>query len=194
MSRVIMQSPAGDEFYPVRVERAYFKRGDAIVEGDPLYDLATANGRQLRIRATHGGRAVSPPFEAGDFLNAPESLLEIETGLHQRARPDPQPVKAPAVPAWDDDVDDEVWDASAAPQRPKRDPRKVLLWLSGGVIAVLLVCVAGWFTLSYMPLATDSAETGGYYGARVGLEPLGGKRRLFVSDEQQERFELWLGS
>ena len=35
MSRVIMQSPAGDEFYPVRVERSYFKRGDAIVEGDP---------------------------------------------------------------------------------------------------------------------------------------------------------------
>lgn len=193
MSRVIMQSPAGDEYYPVRVERSYFKRGDAIVEGDPLYDLATANGRQLRIHATHGGRAVSPPFEAGDFLNAPESLLEIETGLHQRARPEPQSEKAPAVPAWDDDVDDEVWDA-VAHQRPKRDPRKVLLWLGGGAAAAALIGVAGWFVLSYMPLATDSAETGGYYGARAGLQPLAGKRRLFVSDEQQERFELWLGS
>ncbi|WP_180900124.1 hypothetical protein [Martelella soudanensis] len=191
MSRVIMQAPAGDEYYPVRVERSYFKRGDAIVAGDPLYDLATANGRQLRIRATHSGLALSSPYEAGDHLGAPESLIEIELGFHERARPAPQPAGIPAVPAWDDDVDDEVWDATPRQTR-KRDPRKILLWLGGGVIAFVLFGVVGWFALSYMPLGSDSGDTDGYYGARTGLEPLGGKRRLFISDEQQERFELWL--
>lgn len=191
MSRFKMQAPAGDEYYPIRVVRAYCRQGDVVVEGDPLFDLQTANGRQLCLRASHGGRAALLFCEAGSIVTGPETLIEIETDSDGLARP--AATATPHLPAWDDDVDDEVWEAGK-PETKKRDWKKLSIFLLAGICGALLICVVTWFALSYMPLASDGGDTGGYYGGRTGLEPLGGKRRLFNAEEQQERFELWLAS
>ena len=188
MSRVSMQSPAGDAFYPLRVERTYFNRGDVIVAGDPLYDLAAANGRQLRIRASHAGRALTLPIAAGDLITAPEDLIEIDTASDE---PGVEPKTDLTIPAWDDDVDDEVWDGKPK-AIPGPSPRRIALWLGGLFLALILICAAAWLVLSYMPLASDRGDSDGYFSSRAGIAPLGGKRRLFVPQEQEEGFAAWL--
>ena len=298
MARVSIESPAGDEFYPARVERSYFRLGDPIVSGDPLYDLETANGRPFHVRASESGKAVSAPLAVGATLLRRESLLEIEVMEPEEARSAPQ-IVAPASPHASSrrvdlhtPVDSELYPASvikvhaepggrvdrhsvlytieaasgqvvelqaplagrilssndarnltrqraiAVIEPDEDDPLAAALGTAGGVYllaggvqaggdeeaeygearaaavplserrshrwwkigflaglcVIATIAVAGWYVLSFVPYELDEAYGDSYYGQRVNGGPLGGKRRLFISDEQQREFESWLDS
>ncbi|PRX08154.1 UNVERIFIED_ORG: hypothetical protein BCL66_112117 [Martelella mediterranea] len=297
MVRVIIESPAGDEFYPARVKRNYFESGDTIISGDPLYDLETANGRLLHIHASHSGEAVTSPFAVGAVLSARETLIELnvadddapeefhpqtpaETALPTGTRRVElrTPVDAALYPAnlmkvhaepgeWIDrnsvlytieaatgavvelqmplsgrilssndarnlvrhraiaviepDADDPLAaalgtaqgvylladgvfasdedetaadkpSATVAAARDRTGKRRIGLFAGLGVIAAL--AVSGWYVLTYVPFDHVGAGADGYYGQRLNIETLGGKRKLFISDEQQRGFEAWLDS
>ncbi|TNB49494.1 hypothetical protein FF124_00590 [Martelella lutilitoris] len=298
MARVHIESPAGDEFYPARVERAYFRLGDPIISGDPLYDLETANGRSFHVRASESGKAVTAPLAVGATLLQRESLLEIEVMAPEEGPVAPQvvapapqrsssrrvdlhtPVDSELYPAnvmkvhvepggrvdrhsvlytieaatgavvelqvplagrilssndarnltrqraiavIEPDEDDPLAAAlgtaggvyllaggaqaggedeaeygepqtAALPLSEKRSRRWWTIGFLAGLCAIAIVAAASWYVLSFVPYELDEAYGDSYYGQRVNGAPLGGKRRLFISDEQQREFESWLDS
>nr|WP_272213865.1 hypothetical protein [Marinicella sp. W31]MDC2879815.1 hypothetical protein [Marinicella sp. W31] len=290
MARKIIPGPAGDEFYPVRIEKVYFKRGDLIVVDAPLYDLATANGQQMCIRASESGKTVSEPHPAGTILPSRKPLAEIDVRWggdvsEAGADEDPEAVTATASLRRVDlhtPVDAELYPATilkvhaepggriergsrlytietasgaeiplemplsgrilssndkrnltrqraiAVLEPDEDDPLAAALGtasgvylLAGGTFAsnggeadasdeeevvaapqtsskrwgygfiaglciIALVLASGWYVLTYVPYDLDGSHAETYYGKRVNDDLLGGKRRLFTSDETAE--------
>ncbi|MBB3995859.1 biotin carboxyl carrier protein [Sulfitobacter undariae] len=87
MAHILLRSPKGNEHYPAIIVRSHTAKGAKVGHGDVLYEIKTAQGRNLGIKASKDGCVISPPYPEGMTLHEQVVLAELDSDVpHAEAK------------------------------------------------------------------------------------------------------------